>query len=254
MRLRIEAMRNASEQIDAGLVPSQTLLNALLSFGIRKERLRHLPYGIPTAPLEGLPWEPARPLRVGYFGRVIPAKGVHVLLEAAKQLRSASVRITVHGEAPPYGDVDGYANRMQRFAAHIPNVTWAGAYAHNELPGLLGNTDVVAVPSIWLENQPLVILEALTAGRPVIATDLGGMRELIQHGQNGRLFPRADARKLARLLGEAAEDPSALSRLHRATAAAPGIDGHAQVIENVYWEQISRAQRAEAAAATGSTP
>jgi glycosyltransferase involved in cell wall biosynthesis len=62
-----------------------------------------------------------------------------------------------------------------------------------EVPDFLQSIDVLAVPSQWLETGPLVVLEALAAGTPVIGSRLGGISELVRDGENGLLVPHADA-------------------------------------------------------------
>jgi glycosyltransferase involved in cell wall biosynthesis len=71
--------------------------------------------------------------------------------------------------------------------------------------------DVLVVPATWYENTPLVMLEAMQAGVPVIASDLGGMSELIDEGRNGFLFEAGDVGALAALLRRCLDDPSILA-------------------------------------------
>jgi glycosyltransferase involved in cell wall biosynthesis len=66
-----------------------------------------------------------------------------------------------------------------------------------ELGQLLHNALGVVVPSLWYENQPFSILEAFAAGKPVIASDLGGMAELVTNGDRGLLVPPGDVQALA---------------------------------------------------------
>ena len=67
-------------------------------------------------------------------------------------------------------------------------IHFKGAYDYKDISTVLSNIDVLVVPSIWYENSPLVIHEAFLAGIPVIASNLGGMAELITHRKNGLLF------------------------------------------------------------------
>lgn len=234
MRLRREEMRRFGTSVGLGIVPSRTLRDQLVAFGLPAERLMVVPYGIPTRPLAGIKKTGGGTLRVAYLGRIIPAKGVHVLLEAAERLRRAQIQIDLHGDIPPYGDIDDYAKRMRRRAASNPGVRWHGAYDHDALSGILAEADVVVVPSIWYENQPFVMLEAFASGTPVVATDLGGMRELVQDGRNGLLFPRGDAQALAQCLEQLADDRPLLERLREGIGPVTGIETHARALESVY--------------------
>ena len=106
-------------------------------------------------------------------------------------------------------------------AAEDGNVTLAGAYDHAAVPRLMAEVDWVVVPSRWWENSPLVIQEAFMHGRPVICTDIGGMKEKVTHDVNGLHFVVAqpaepgrhdlEGREHARPVGAAAgRDPGHL--------------------------------------------
>lgn len=233
-------MRRVGSQVDVGIAPSQIVWDHVAAFGFPMDRLLLLPYGIPTQPLASERKRPSNMFRVAYFGRAIPAKGVHVLLEAARRLDPANIRIDIHGDVPPYGDVDGYAQRLRQQATRMPAVRWRGGYDHAALSGLLADTDVVVVPSIWYENEPLVILEAFASRTPVVATNLGGMRELVRDGENGLLFPRGDAEALAGCLTRLAGDPALLQRLRDGIGPVKDIETHAQEIERLYERLCSR--------------
>ena len=82
---------------------------------------------------------------------------------------------------------------IQRFAG-------SGPCRINEWRAVLHDVDVLVVPSMWIENAPFIIREAFAAGVPVIASDLGGMAEMVRDGVDGLLFPPGDARSLAACL------------------------------------------------------
>ena len=74
----------------------------------------------------------------------------------------------------------------------------------------------MVIPSRWYENQPMTALEAMAAGRPVIATGMGGLPELIDDGIDGRLVPADDPKVLAEVLAEVVADPEAAERMGKA--------------------------------------
>ena len=88
-----------------------------------------------------------------------------------------------------------------------------GPFAHDELPAVLSSLDVLVVPSVWYENTPFVVLEAFSTGRPVVASDLGGLSELVDDGVNGKLFKAGDPGDLLNVLKQFDEDPELLTRL-----------------------------------------
>src|SRR4029079_13378016 len=105
--------------------------------------------------------------------------------------------------------------------------------------GCMQDWGVAVVPSRWVENQPLAILEAFAAGVPVVASDLGGMRELVRDGVDGRLFPVEDAAALAEILGGLAGDRERLEALRKGVLAPPTMADHAAFIESLYAEAMT---------------
>ncbi|MGB6423565.1 MAG: glycosyltransferase family 4 protein, partial [Anaerolineales bacterium] len=93
------------------------------------------------------------------------------------------------------------------------NVEYLGIVHGEELRHLLVNSTALVMPSLWYENQPFSILEAFACEKPVIASDLGGMKELVVHLERGILVPPADASALAEAMLSIAESPQEVSRM-----------------------------------------
>lgn len=111
-----------------------------------------------------------------------------------------------------------------------------GAYNRAQLTTILRNLDVVVVPSLWYENSPNVILEAFAHNTPVIASDFGGMAELVAHEANGLHFIKGDAGDLARHLRRLVEEPGLLDRLTLGAAGTqpPTIDAEMSRLLTLY--------------------
>ena len=111
-----------------------------------------------------------------------------------------------------------------------------GAYRNTELPEILARLDAVVVPSLWYENAPLTIQEALHAGVPVITSNCGGMAEMIRHEINGLTFEigRSDALRAA--LRRLHEEPDLLSRLAAGIQPVPSIAEQSVEVRRIYEE------------------
>ena len=166
---RNSLLRQAYTAMNGVFCPSRAVLEAHRDNGFAHARLIHRPYGLPAVE-KFAPFEPGDPLRVGYLGRLAPEKGIEILLDAVRQC--AGVRLSIFGG----GDPD-YAATL-RGRADPARVDFAGSFAHETLRDVWRRIDVLAVPSVWRENQPLVALEAAQAGLPVLAADRGGLAEL----------------------------------------------------------------------------
>ncbi len=127
-----------------------------------------------------------------FAGRLTPEKGVGTLLDAWKRL-GPDHALRVAGDGPLRETLE---RRVKSEA--ISNVSFLGALPQPELMRTLHDARVLVFPSQWYEGMPMSILEASASGVPTIASNLGGMREMIDPGKTGLLFPPADSTELAR--------------------------------------------------------
>ena len=120
-------------------------------------------------------------------------------------------------------------------------VEWMGEYRNQDIvPEVFDRCDAVVAPSIWAENSPLVIHEALQAGVPVITADYGGMAEYVGHERNGLLFNHRDPVSLARQMQRLADAPEWARQLggrgylQSADGNVPDMGEHSREIERIY--------------------
>lgn len=138
--------------------------------------------------------------RVVFAGRVVPPKGVGVLIRAAREVPAEFV---VCGDGRELPAMRALAERL----GVDGRVRFTGWLSAAELALELAEASVVAVPSLWPEPAGLVGIEALAAGRPVVASATGGMGDWLHHGVTGLAVEPGDARALARALRELLDDP-----------------------------------------------
>lgn len=151
-------------------------------------------------------------LRVTFMSHLHPHKGIKILLEALLRLKDISEDLLVH----LYGSAESYPNNGEELYQLIKEVNYIkflGSFSPQDLPIILSNTDVVVVPSRWYENSPLVILQALANGIPVVATNIGGIPEFIHHGINGLLFERDNVDDLEKQLRSLVESRELVNKL-----------------------------------------
>jgi glycosyltransferase involved in cell wall biosynthesis len=132
-----------------------------------------------------------------FLGRLVEIKGVEVLIRAAREV--AGIRLLIAGDGPQKEALEQLARQLSVDARFL------GRVGADEKSRLLSACDVVVIPSLVLrggrtEGTPVVCLEAMAAGRVVIASRAGGLSELIAHGYNGLLFTPGNHQMLAGLL------------------------------------------------------
>ncbi|MHB1295281.1 MAG: glycosyltransferase [Anaerolineae bacterium] len=230
---RPRAVREAMLQAQTLLCPGRFLRDMLIANGYPAERLEWAPHGVEAPERLRRSAAPAGggPLRLGYIGPLAPHKGADVLLDAFRLVPGGSATLACWGPAPE-GDL--YADALRRRIAETPGATYCGCFPNDRLPAVLNEVDALVVPSTWYENTPTVIYEALAGGTPVIASDLGGMRELVQSYHGGWLFPRGDVQALGRLLGELAAAPNTVRSVAAAIAPVPTFAQHLARVQARY--------------------
>lgn len=237
---RPEAILRHLRRAGRVLSPSRFLRRRYLEFGLDPEKILYQRYGIRTARLRGEAKVPGQgPLRVGFIGSFVWYKGLHVLLEAFQGIPPTTAVLKVYGNPDAPAQVRPYGETCRRLAEGAP-VQFEGPLAQADLCEAHRNLDVLVVPSLWYENSPLVILEAMAAGTPVVASDLGGMAEMVVEGETGFLFPRGDPVALRRRILALGAEPSRVEDMRRNLRPPKDIDTNLAELELLYRQEISR--------------
>jgi glycosyltransferase involved in cell wall biosynthesis len=233
-----------------------------------------------AGPVERRPRRPAEPLRLVFLSNVLPSKGLFEALEGAAlaRARGVPIRFTFAGA---FQDRDGALARLPGFAsANVGKAALAarfeatldalglrdvvrriGTVAGRAKWDLLAASDVLVLP-IWnpTEGQPLAIIEAMRAGCAVVTTACGGVRDLVEDGQTGRVVAPRSAPAVAEAIEWLWRRPADLDRIARANAARArrrhSPEAHVEGIVRVLREALRdgaarRAAKREASGALG---
>lgn len=213
--LREQHLKALLRTVDRFISPSQFLRQRFIDWGLNGDQIDVIANGLPPRDAPSRKGQPENDRPVfGYFGNLNPWKGTSVLLEAARQLIDEGLRfeLRVHGGAP--FQADSFKDEIARlFKKTAPSVQQRGAYRREDIGDLIAAVDCTIVPSIWWENAPLVIGEAQSQRKPVIASNIGGMAEMVQDGVNGITVSPNDPRALAAAMRRMAESPDLRRRL-----------------------------------------
>jgi glycosyltransferase involved in cell wall biosynthesis/MoaA/NifB/PqqE/SkfB family radical SAM enzyme len=246
---RMAHARRMAGLVDLFIAPSRYLLERFRGFPLPENKLRYLDYGFDLGRLSGRARQPEPDFVFGYIGTHIPAKGIHHLIEAFGKV-SGRARLRIYGR--PRG---ANTEALQNLARALPGdaasrVEWRPEYRNPEIvQDVFNHVDAIVVPSIWVENSPLVIHEALQARVPVITADAGGMSEYIQDGVNGLLFTHRDPVALTGAMQRLVDEPALAERLGARGYLAsdkgdiPCMEDHVHDVEALY-AQVIREKRA----------
>ena len=194
--------------------------------------------------LEPPPGCPDGPQNILFVGRLEKRKGLKYLLQAFPRVKESCprARLVVVGE----GRLRAH---LQRAVAEsgLADVTFAGLVPAEELARYYRAAHLFCAPATGFESFGIVLLEAMAAGLPVVASDIVGFRQVVSHGEEGLLVPPRDPEELARALITLLRDRElwrSMSRRGRATAARYDWGALAERVLAFYRTTLSRAQAA----------
>ncbi len=243
LRHQIDAHRAAVAGAQAIVVAGDGARARLEAFGADPGRCVLVPWPLPARPARR-PAGRAHPPAVtfAFLGNAMEIKGVHVLIEAFARLSgregAPAVALELHG-----GVVRRYEAELRALAARArAPVRFVGPYAHDRIDEVLARVDCVVLPSIWEETYGFVLDEAVAAGLPVIASDVGGMAERIVEGVSGFLVPPGDPDALAARMEALARDYDAATARLRPYALRT-VEEHTREILRVYERVVARDPR-----------
>jgi glycosyltransferase involved in cell wall biosynthesis len=150
------------------------------------------------------------PVVFAYCGGMAEHKGVHLLIKAFRNIPPGKGILKLYGSS---SNDTGYYSYLKKIAGSDDRIHFCGTY-RNELVGeIMSDIDVLVMPSLWYENYPLVLHEALACGVPVIASSIGGMSEKIRDSVNGFTFNPGDEKHLEEKLRFVLSAPGILNHL-----------------------------------------
>jgi glycosyltransferase involved in cell wall biosynthesis len=169
------------------------------------------------------------------LGRLVHKKGFDILINVWKRISAAfpSARLIIAGEGP----LRPILSEQAKALGIAESVILPGRVPWNQVPGLFSCADLFILPSIIdkhgnIDGLPTVLLEAMSCGLPVIASQIGGMSEVIDNHQNGVLVPAGNEAALAEAIQELLENPAKRESL--------GLEARRSITNALHWEQVAK--------------
>lgn len=243
----VQALARRSEIIGARLlllerifVASSHAKRMFETAGIMGAKFRVLPFGIKNhGYVKRIRQRTDSPLVLGFIGSILPHKGLHVLIEASKLLPAdAAVKIKIYGKSAAGDSV--YIKDLRMLVENDERIKFCGTFENARMPAILDGIDALIIPSLWHENMPLVSLSAQAANCPLIASDIGGLSDVIDPGKNGLLFSPGSASGLAQMIMRLLGNHDLLEKLSGAAVRPMDIDQYVDELELEYRTVLER--------------
>jgi len=237
----MERMQRALSHCSSLITPSQFVKDVYVNYGVPADNIRVVSLGLDLAlwsEAQSGSAEKCSNIRFVYIGTLLRHKGVDILLQAFLQLenREANAELFIYGYGIPEEDYESQLRKLAQGNAHIH---FMGAYDNQELPKILADVDVAVIPARWHETFSIVTREALLAKKFVIASEVGAIPEVIEHGKNGLLVPPGDIDKLHSALQKAIDSPELLENARNLKAnSILSIQEHTKQIEEIYLQLL----------------
>jgi glycosyltransferase involved in cell wall biosynthesis len=196
---RDDHLRERVAMATAILAPTRFARDRAIEWGAPEGKVRVLPLGAITGPSQRREAAPRR--RFAYLGTVAPHKGLQVLVEALMGLSNHHWSLDIIGNA---GINPAYTALLRTLARNDERIRFLGSVPPSQHERLWPSIDLLVLPSLWWENSPLAVLEALAAGIPVVASRTGGVPEIVPPGA-GVLVSPGDVEELRSALGDVLE-------------------------------------------------
>ncbi len=215
-RLNAQVERWSLARVRALIPVSGSLERHLVAGGYPADRITVVPNGVPLHPPRQR--TQGQPFTMGMVALFRPRKGVEILLDAMARLRERGVETRLRLVGP--FEESGYQHLLESRAARLglaDCIEWCG-FQQNVF-AQFEHMDLLVLPSLFGEGMPMVLLEAMSAGVPVVASRIEGIPELVRDGTDGFLAEAGDADELAAAVERCAIDPVGTEALGRQARA-----------------------------------
>lgn len=231
---RFSYLMSSLNKVHRVLAPTRLMMKKLEEYGLRRNLLTHLPYGLEMNGMEDSPKKFNKVFTLGFIGTLSEHKGVHVLVDAVRLIpKRISVAVKIYGKPEEFPE---YVRDLERRAEGDARIEFCGTFPNSQIGEVFSEVDVLVVPSVWYENTPLVLYSAQATKTPVIGSDIPGIAEVIEDGKNGFLFEMGDSQALSKLIMKLLGDPRLKMKLSYHSKRPQSMTEYVERLEEIYME------------------
>lgn len=219
--------------IDKILIPTKLMLDMFTKYGLDRNRAIIQSFGIDlkTSNFSKIKYSDNK-LTLGFIGTLAEHKGVHIIIKAIKLMDDKlPIELKIYGRESDYPQ---YVSMLNSIIDNDRRIKFCGTFPNEEIDKIFEGIDVLIVPSIWYENTPLVVYSAQANKTPVIASDVGGITEVIKNDVNGLLFNKGDFVELSKILIKICNNKDIIKNLASNSVMPKSIEQYVDELLNLY--------------------
>lgn len=219
------------QKVDLFIAPSRFMRDMLVQGGFDEKKITVLHNFVETRSASSFSHSrnQASKQYILYFGRLSSEKGVDVLLKALPQTKTTWF-LKIAGAGPEEKNLKELTKKL-----NLENqVEFLGVQHGKALEEIIAKAAAIIIPSLWPENMPLVLLEALARGKVVIASRVGGVPEIIKDGENGFLFQTGSVKELAQKINFFSKNSKKIGQNAQKSVKNLNLKNHLEIIEKLY--------------------
>jgi len=212
------------DKIDLFISPSQFLIDKYKEFGFKKE-IEYLPNALIEDNKKNI--NETAEKYILYFGRLAQEKGIDVLMKAYANLNT-ELKLYILGGGPMKKNLEILSKKLRL----MNKINFISHKSGRDLYEIIGGAEFIVAPSLWFENAPYSIIEAMAMSKTVISSDLGGLKEIIKSGENGFLYKAGDINALAKVMDYVIASPELKNKIGSEAMRLVGLKNNQQNFYN----------------------
>jgi len=228
--LRPKMIQDIIKKVNIFVAPSKILKSKFVENGLPTKKVVYVDSGIDNSNLKNIQKTKSKQIRFAFIGSVSIHKGIKILIESFDTIKDAVLEI--------YGFTSEESKKKYMNLAKNKNVHFMGSFKHDEIGKIFSKIDILIMPSICMENSPLTIREAFASKTPVIASDIGGLSEMIQDSETGLLFKAGDSRDLFKKIRYFINNPVEVKKMSKGIKKVKTIEENSNEMEIIYKDLI----------------
>lgn len=243
LSFRNQYLRRQLNKFDKIFVPTEVMRRKLIEFGAKENKITKSAFGLKLyQKFDVALKKEALGFTFAFIGTISEHKGLHLLIEAFNKLadRYQAFKLNLH----IYGNPGQFPEYTKKITGMIKpddgRIVFKGTFPNEAIQDIFREIDVLVVPSVWLENTPLVIYSAFANKTPVICSDTEGMAEIVKHDFNGLIFKLGEAADLTHQMEKIVLDKNIIEKFKKNILPVKSIEEYAREMETVYYTLLER--------------